>query len=234
MLIRARFIKQPAVRFISHLDVVRVFDRSLRRANIPVAFSKGFNPHPKITFAHPLPVGVTSDSEFFDLELTEDMSTEEIQKRLNRNLPEGFCILEVREIRDGAQPLMSVINTGIYNVEIDMDKEIREETIKTIIDKFLDAECVIVRKEKHKGGKVFLKDINIRPLISSIKFLSLKDRILLVEMELSIGNSGNATPKMVLEGMKEWNEDLKDWKVNSIHRKGLFIKRNGKLFSPFD
>ena len=90
MRIAARFKKGEQVRFVSHLDVQRMFQRSFRRAGIPVAYSQGFNPHPLTSFATALSVGCSSDAEWIDVKLDRDMSLTEFSMKLNSALPNGF------------------------------------------------------------------------------------------------------------------------------------------------
>ena len=90
--IKLKYKKGEAVRFIGHLDLVRVFYRAVRRAGLPMAYSKGFNPHPKISFGPALKLGQISDNEFLTLHLEEDLPPEEIRKRLNAVLPTGLSL----------------------------------------------------------------------------------------------------------------------------------------------
>ena len=90
MKVRIKFRKNGVMKFIGHLDIMRFFQKALRRADIPVAFSGGFSPHMIMSFANPLGVGLTSDGEYFDLELTEPISSEEAIKRLNAQMAEGM------------------------------------------------------------------------------------------------------------------------------------------------
>ncbi len=231
MLIRARFTKEPPARFISHLDVMRVFDRAVRRAGLPIAFSGGFNPRPQMSFTFPLPVGVTSSSEYVDIELTELINPEVFQNKLNDNLPDGFHILEAKELDDDAKSLMSVINTAVYDVVINTGVKYNERTLQMIFDNFLSMDNVIVRKDKKKKGKRYSKDINIRPFIYSLELLSQEANTFVLEMEL---NAARASVILVIQALKQLSDKLNNWETEKVHRKGLFIKKDSKLFSPLD
>ena len=90
------------MKFIGHLDIMRYFQKAIRRANIPIAFSGGFSPHMIMSFAAPLGVGVTSSGEYFDMELTDDsLSSKEMEDRLNATMAEGMKVISVRQIPDG-------------------------------------------------------------------------------------------------------------------------------------
>ena len=90
------------MKFIGHLDIMRYFQKAIRRANIPIAFSGGFSPHMIMSFAAPLGVGGTSAGEYFDMELTDDsLSSKEMENRLNATMAEGMKVISVRQIPDG-------------------------------------------------------------------------------------------------------------------------------------
>ena len=91
-----KFSKYGPVKFIGHLDIMRYFQKAIRRANIPIAFSGGFSPHMIMSFAAPLGVGVTSAGEYFDMELTDDsLSSKEMEDRLNATMAEGMKVISV-------------------------------------------------------------------------------------------------------------------------------------------
>ena len=94
MKVRVKFSKYGPVKFIGHLDIMRYFQKAIRRANIPIAFSGGFSPHMIMSFAAPLGVGVTSAGEYFDMELTDDsLSSKEMENRLNATMAEGMKVI---------------------------------------------------------------------------------------------------------------------------------------------
>ena len=93
MIYRMKFEKKEEVKYIGHLDTMRTFTRCIKRTNLPIKFSSGFNPRVQLSFALPLAVGVTSDSEYFDLELNGDVEPEEVICELTKTMPVGFKIL---------------------------------------------------------------------------------------------------------------------------------------------
>ena len=117
MKVRVKFKKYGVMKFIGHLDVMRYFQKALRRADIPVAFTKGFSPHMVMSFANPLGVGLTSDGEYFDLEITRPLSTKEAVKRLNEVMVEGMEVLDFVEISgDKKSTGMSIVAAADYLV----------------------------------------------------------------------------------------------------------------------
>ena len=90
MKIRIKFAKTGVMKFVGHLDVMRYFQKAIRRAELPIAYSEGFSPHMLLSFASPLGVGISSTGEYFDMVLAENMKTDEIVKRLNATMVEGM------------------------------------------------------------------------------------------------------------------------------------------------
>lgn len=96
---RIKFRKYGALRFIGHLDVMRFFQKVMRRAEIPIAFTGGYSPHMIMSFASPLGIGLTSDGEYFDIELTEAIDSKTAVKRMNEVSIEGIEIISFRKFR---------------------------------------------------------------------------------------------------------------------------------------
>ena len=88
--LRFRFSRGQELKYIAHLDMLRVFERAIKRAKIPVAYTQGFNPRQKLVFGLPMSIGLTSESEYADIELVEDMQPEEFVTQINKGLPDGL------------------------------------------------------------------------------------------------------------------------------------------------
>lgn len=102
MKVRIKFAKTGHMKFVGHLDTMRYFQKAIRRAELPVAFSGGYSPHMIMSFAAPLGVGTTSLGEYFDMELTETVPTKEIENRLNAVMAEGVSICSARQSAAGS------------------------------------------------------------------------------------------------------------------------------------
>jgi radical SAM-linked protein len=114
-----RWSKQGKLRFLSHHDVATVFERSVRRARLPLAYTQGFSAHPKIAFGSGLPVGYGSDVELLDIELTEDLEPEELRERLNGGLPQGIGIERVERLLTKGVSLGELIVAADYEIDCD-------------------------------------------------------------------------------------------------------------------
>ena len=110
--LRIVFAKGERIKYISHLDLVRTWERALRRAGIPLAYSHGFNPRPKMAFAAALPLGLTSRGEVMDLFLTHSLSPSDFARRLKPHLPPGLEILFVEEVALKSPSLQSQVRSA--------------------------------------------------------------------------------------------------------------------------
>jgi len=217
-----RFEKQEPVKFISHLDLSRAFERAFRRASLPLAFSQGFTPRPKISFSTALPVGTTSSGEYLDVEFNEEISPEEVVARLNSVLPVGIKILQADNTE--GKPELSLINCARYKVIITgvFCKEELEKALKLLLDK----EHIVVTKVTKKNTK----QIDIKPLIHNISLIRKDKQQALLEMDLAVGQQGNLAPPVVVDELaKILGVGLE---VESIHREDLFLKKGKNMISP--
>ena len=165
MMIRAKYEKLKPVRYISHLELMDTLRRTFRRAELPAAYSEGFNPHIKLSMSQPLSVGMTGYGEYFDVELTEEVEIKLFIERLNLFLPDGIKIDEAREIPEGIKSLQAVINTAVYNIKMEYSSEVNECDIK---DNFLkQKEIRVLRKRRNKKDRV----IDLKPLIYNIDII---------------------------------------------------------------
>lgn len=155
--IRIRFSKSGDIRFISHNDLMRTIERAIRRANIPVAMSKGFNPHPKISMPLALGVGNSGEEEILELELFRYESLDLLIERFGRQLPEGIKIVSSRPISLSER---SVVNSVTYKI-IFKDKSLLQ-TLK--IEDFWKEHSIIIKRKKKTGQK----SVDIRSSVQKI------------------------------------------------------------------
>ncbi len=165
MKIRVKFTKEGPIRFVGHLDTMRYFQKAVRRADLPAAFSGGFSPHMIMSFASPLGVGIESIGEYFDMELKDSLPAHEIMDRLNRVMTDGVRILSVFQVEDGkAGTAMSLVAAADYLVSFREGKE-PPAGWQEKIGPFLSQEEILIIKETKKGEK----QVDIRPFIYSFE-----------------------------------------------------------------
>ena len=152
--IRSQFIKVEGARFLGHLEMIDVFVRAARRAEISMQFSEGFHPLPKISFTNPLPVGMESLAEFVDLDLAHYIKAREFQERLNRELPPGLRIIHASEMALKGRPLPTVFAVDRFLISLeDIDRAFSEEEVLDRLQQTLQKGELILIQEKKTGQK---------------------------------------------------------------------------------
>ncbi|GLI19684.1 TIGR03936 family radical SAM-associated protein [Tepidanaerobacter syntrophicus] len=223
MKIRLKFEKGRSVMFISHLDVIRVFERAFRRANLPISYTKGFNPRPKMTFTPALPVGTTSCSEYMDCEFDEEILPRDVMIRLNNVLPIGIKILEA-EVADNKLPLSS-LNAASYVVSIE-DGSNNEAKLRNAIKEVENSKEIFIEKQSKSGAK----QVNIIPLIYSIEVLESNSEGIKILMKLSIGQEGSISPSVIISVLERIAGF--EFEINYIFRREIYYFDGNKKIFP--
>ncbi|MDX6207599.1 MAG: hypothetical protein QOF39_3656 [Frankiales bacterium] len=146
--LRLRYAKRGRLRFSSHRDFQRAFERAIRRAGVPIAFSAGFNPHPKISYAGAAPTGTASEAEYLEIAVVELCDPDAVRKALDESLPPGLDVLEVVEARGGSLP--DRITASIWRVEL---PTLTPGEARTAVARFLAAESVPVERVMKDGRR---------------------------------------------------------------------------------
>lgn len=166
--IRVRFSKYGPIKYVGHLDLMRYFQKSLRRSGLPISFSKGFSPHPVMSFASPLGVGITSEGEYMDFSLDENIALSGIKDALNAQMAEGVEILSVTE-RQNTKKAMAELQGASYLVYLKTSKEkFSADFMKQMINtKIKEASSLIVTKKTKRSER----EVDLKPLIYDIDVL---------------------------------------------------------------
>ncbi|MDO9536000.1 MAG: TIGR03936 family radical SAM-associated protein [Bacillota bacterium] len=212
------FSKEGDIKFISHLDLMRTFIRALRRAEMPVAYSQGFSPQPRLTFAAPLAVGLEARNEYLDLYMTEAWQNERILQALNGQFPLGLKVKAVHEVELEKSPLSSLINAALYIAILTPDPGDFSEALQNI----LRAEIIMKVRWDKKGEKT----LDIRPFIYHLKIGDSEEGTGKLLMLLATGNKGGARPEEILELLP-----LPGIKAR-VYREALFFPDKGRLLTP--
>ncbi|MGI5997407.1 MAG: TIGR03936 family radical SAM-associated protein [Lutispora sp.] len=220
---RLKFIKGSEIKYISHLDLMRTFQRALRRAHIPMHYSKGFNPHPSMSFASALGIGVTSIGEYLDIVIEEEVSEKELMERLNESLPKGLEIVDVVVLQDKAKSAMSLVTDARYSIELVFEHIIDLE--KKITD-FMAQDNIIVPKEQPKKNFKTI-DVDIKPMIKEIKVMPHENLNVELDCVLACGSKANLKPQLLLEALKKYIGDI--FEVKGIKRVELYTNINHEL-----
>ena len=189
MKVRIKFSKEGPVKFIGHLDIMRYFQKAIRRAEIDIAYSAGFNPHQIMSFASPLSVGHESNGEYFDVELNSFISEEDVKKRLNSVMTEGIEILAVSALDEKDGNAMASVAAADYLVMFD-DKISLPSDWKEKLTAFYEQKTIPVTKKTKRGEK----EIDLKEGIYALEIRDDK-----VYMLLDAGSGSNIKPGFVLE-----------------------------------
>lgn len=228
---RAEISKDDEIRYISHLDYARAIERAVRRANLPVAYSEGFNPHMKIAFASAMAVGITSETEYLDIELREEVTLEHFYEALSGKLPAGIRLKQVRSLQQKSQALMALVNLAQYSIVLPLAAEESFTAIETAVHAFNQALAIFYTRESPKKGK---KEIDVKVYMEQDIVAERQEDLVILHLSVRITPLGSIKPGEVLTVLIE-QFGLKVMAAAAlIHRTGLFVTDGKALVSPFD
>lgn len=191
---RVRFAKRGALRFVGHLDLARAFDRAIRRAGLPVAYTQGFNPRARIAFAPPLPVGAEGEAEMCIIDLAQEMDANEIRDRLARELPPDLPVVDVATELRGRRSPIADISVAEYEVRLRLT-DTSDDALSQAVADVLDSGDI----EAVRSGKSGDRACNIRPAILSLEYRPGEPPGL--HMRLRIGAGPSAKPAEVVDAL---------------------------------
>lgn len=220
MKVRIKFSKKGPIKFIGHLDMMRYFQKAIRRSEFPIHYSTGFSPHQIMSFAAPLGVGIESEGEYFDVETDDLVSSKEWVDKLNLEMAPGVKVEGVYILPDDVKNAMASVAAASYRIEW---KKEAKTNFETSIAWFLEQNEVMVDKETKKG----ITQRNISPFVYSMKTSGENG----VFMFVDASSSDNLKPKTVLdvllkhEGIEVENESFQ------IVREEVYTRINDEFIS---
>jgi len=229
--ILVKFTKQDRMKFLSHLELIRVIERALRRADIPLKFSQGFNPHPKISFAAPLAVGVSSEGEYLTIELEEHIDAKEFEDRLNKVLPEGIKFVKSKYIDIKSKSLMSIVEDATYIVKCKTKRDYDFNEINRLIENFLKRDEISFEK---RGKRNKVRTINIRDHIKEIIALSIENKEIIFKTTVSTGSQGNLKPEIAVSNLAQLEDIEVEPESIRVHRLEIFSSKGNRKLIPID
>lgn len=188
MRVRITFTKQNALRYIGHLDLHQLWERAMRRADLPLAYSQGFHPQPKISLAAALPLGFSSRGEVLDVRLNENMSLENISKQLSESLPPDIKILKVEEVPENLPALQTQVLSAAYDVKL--TEPVDPVELKRRVEAVMMSESMI-RERRNKS-------YDLRPLIEMISVVTEANGTAWLKMTLAAREGATGRPEEVL------------------------------------
>ncbi|QHI73755.1 TIGR03936 family radical SAM-associated protein [Aminipila terrae] len=217
-----KFSKEGYFKYTSHLDLLRFFKRSFKRAGIKLDYSQGFNPHPKMGFAQPLSLGYSSIYELLEFETSQNDSPEDMKNKLNAMMPEGILILGCAVYKEEGKSLAALAEAAEYMICIPLEvKSLGGKTCAELCDEFLSQEQIFAKKKQKKSKE--LVEIDIKSKIIRLNFADANDQ-LIISASLDAGSESNLSPELLIEAI------IKFWKID-ISRNDIDVMRKKLLFS---
>lgn len=219
MKVRIKFSKQGAMKFIGHLDVMRYFQKAMRRGKIDIAFTEGFSPHMIMSFAAPLGVGITSNGEYVDIEIKTPIASAKAIKQLNAVMVEGMQVLSFKQIPDGkANIAMSLVAAADYTVAFRPGYE-PAIAWQNRMDAFFAQDHIMVAKKTKKSET----ETDIKPMIYN---LSVKEDK--IHMCLATGSAANVKPELVMDAFADYaGFELKEFAL-LVNREEVYANTGGE------
>jgi radical SAM-linked protein len=222
MKIRIKFEKYGAMKFVGHLDMMRYFQKAMRRAHIDICYSEGFSPHQIMSFAAPLGVGITSEGEYFDIEVHSSPDSDTAIKALNDTMVEGIVISDYVKLPDNAKTAMSVVAAADYTLTLKEGYEsaISADDLSKAFEKYIEnADSFVVTKETKKGER----EVDLKQLIYKYE-VSKKGTVPAVYLLVSTGSTDNIKPEFVLKAIYDKAGITYNNSVIQIHRKDIYAR----------
>lgn len=223
MKVRLKFSKTGRVRYVGHLDTMRLFQRAIKVANLPVAYSQGFSPHSLVYFALPLAVGMSSMGEYMEIVMHEDIAPQEVKERLGRVLVPGIELVEAYEVEEKSSSLMSMVQGADYHIILNCPEN-PEITADALAKRFAEQQELIVLKKGKKG----IAPVDIKPLVLKCEFSKVDSQIA-IELQVYAGSSKNLNPELFVKALlgEEVPYEMQ------VMRKELYTEEGDKLV-PID
>lgn len=229
MRLRIAYTKIEDAKFIAHLDLTRVFERAIRRSGIHMSYSEGFNPHPKISFGFALAVGTEGEREYVDIDLQDELELGDVVARIQEQLPPGIRLLQGHVLKNGAKPLMAVLNSASYRMKVPMALPIVAGRLQEAVGAWLARDHVTYSRYTKKGPT----DKDIRPWIKSLSGEVQGDEVVF-ELEVEMGNAGSVRPEEVLASLRELENLPLDLDAMHLKRTGVHVSYEGVKISPIE
>ena len=189
--LRIRFCRGEEIKFISHLDIMRLWQRTLHRAGIPLAYSEGFSPHPRLSLAAPLPVGITSQAELMDVFCSRWVSPHFFTTAVSQQLPPGIKMQQVYPVAQTMPSLQSQVSYAEYEVEIETERD--KPGIESALNSLLSAKQLPWHHQRDTGTRSY----DLRALINDLWLIDWHSGSGTIGMRLRCDSDGSGRPEQV-------------------------------------
>ncbi len=224
MKIRIKFRKWGCMKFIGHLDMMRYFQKAMRRANIDICYSEGFSPHQIMSFAAPLGVGITSDGEYFDIEVHSTLTSDEAIRAINQSMVDGVEVTEYKLLPDNAKTAMSVVAAADYTMSYKAGfiSPLSIEEWKKLIDEHFHTQSSFIIMKKTKKGE---RELDLKPFVYAFEVFEREGKPVFF-VNVSTGSVNNLKPELLLESIcKKAGLDF-SMEAIDVHRIETYAKKD--------
>ena len=213
--------KGSEVSLISHLDIQRTLQRAFRRAGLPLLYSNGFNPHPQFSFATAAATGMSSDCEWFEVQLSEPIQPAEFVSRANAVMPVGMSISGAFEPPEGFGSLSAKLRAAEYLVKLSFFDAVQEDKLRTTLEAMLAGEIVI--NKRTKGG---VRPVDMRPYILRVSVEQVEDDTAVLRVLGKLQADGGLRVDAFVDALLERLDAHASY---SLHRAGMYFAEDGLL-----
>ena len=220
--LRIWFKKVGRAKYISHLDLMRSMTKAIKRSELKVWYTEGYNPHAYITFPLPLSLGIESESECVDIRVEDGVTAWEVKERLFDQMPEGLDLVSVEEPFCNAKE----IRYGRYVITLDFENENQAEAFSSLSQKLVNEKSLVCEKKGKKGHKKVMKEVPLGEHIFNFA-TEVKENILIINVDLSAGNPVNIAPNLLIGAIEKQSEILPVYKK---FEKKCLLTENFEIF----
>ena len=217
----AAYQKGPEVCQISHLDIQRTLQRAFRRAGLPLLYSNGFNPHPQFSFATAAATGMSSDCEWFEVQLSEPVEPDEFVRRANAVMPVGLSVSDAFVPPEGFGSLSAKLRAAEYLVKLSFYDAVQEEQLRTTLEAMLAGEIVI--NKRTKGG---VRPVDMRPYILRVSVEQVEDDTAVLRVLGKLQADGGLRVDAIIDALLERLDANASY---ALHRTHMYFAEDGLL-----
>lgn len=222
-----KFKKEGNLRFISHLDLMRVFQRAFKRADIKIEYSKGYSPHPKLSIAQPLSLGFLSTGEYFEAVLENAENCGQLLWRLNEVMPSGLLLIKCGLLDEKTKSMAALVEYAEYDIEIAFKTAIDRDYFGDRSKNYMNGEHFYVTKVQRKTGKEIQTDI--KPLIDFFDIINFDGKLCRISCIIRTGSIENLNPELLIRHFMEYMGLLAEESEITVIRRELYFTEKGKL-----
>ncbi|MCQ4923725.1 TIGR03936 family radical SAM-associated protein [Tissierella carlieri] len=230
MILRVAFNKKNYLKYIGHLDLMRLFHRSFNRAGVPIKYSEGFNPHPKFSIGNPLSLGIESEEEYMDIDI-DYIPVDEFIKKVNAVLPNDIQIIRGKYL-EKEEAIASLIAWAFYEINFNIDQKKEKEILEDIFTKWLSQEEIIITRLRKKGKKKIEKEENIKSFIGNLVIKEIRDTSITIDTLLRSGGNGNLKPLDFIEALDRDTCLNIDMGSVTTKRLALYAEKDNNIYKP--